>query len=72
MTPAANIYERHGFPKALETLAAWTLAILWVLPLAFAVWTAFHPAAYSTTFALVAPLTLENFRNAWEAAPFAR
>jgi sn-glycerol 3-phosphate transport system permease protein len=67
-----NVYEREGLGKAIETLAAWVLAILWVLPLAFAMWTAFHPAAYSTQFALAAPLTLENFRNAWEAAPFAR
>jgi sn-glycerol 3-phosphate transport system permease protein len=36
------------------------------------VWTAFHPAEYSTRFTLLAPLTLDNFRRAWEAAPFAR
>ena len=59
-------------PKALDTAAAWLLALLWILPLAYAVWTAFHPAAYSTRFELLAPLTLENFRRAWEAAPFAR
>ena len=35
-------------------------------------WTAFHPAAYSTRFELGAPLTLQNFVNAWQAAPFAR
>src|SRR6476469_5162420 len=56
----------------VETLAAWTLGILWILPLAYAVWTAFHPAEYSARFTLLAPLTLENFRRAWEAAPFAR
>ncbi len=48
------------------------LGLLWVLPLAYAVWTAFHPAEYSTRFAPLAPLTLENFANAWQAAPFAR
>jgi sn-glycerol 3-phosphate transport system permease protein len=72
VTTATNVYEREGFGKALETLAAWLLAILWVLPLLFAVWTAFHPAEYSTRLVLAAPLTLQNFRNAWEAAPFAR
>ena len=56
----------------LDTLAAWTLALLWLLPLAYAVWTAFHPAEYTTRFDLLAPWTLENFRRAWEAAPFAR
>jgi sn-glycerol 3-phosphate transport system permease protein len=66
----------HGLaysePGLLDTLAAWLLALLWVLPLLYAVWTAFHPAAYATRFDLTAPLTLDNFRRAWEAAPFAR
>ena len=57
---------------ALETGAAWLLGILWALPLAYAVWTAFHPAQFSTHFVLRAPLTLENFAKAWDAAPFAR
>ena len=56
----------------LETLGAWLLALLWLLPLAYAVWTAFHPPAYSTRFEIDAPLTLQNFVNAWQAAPFAR
>jgi len=56
----------------LETAAAWALGLLWILPLAYAVWAAFHPAAYATRFALFAPLTLENFAAAWQAAPFAR
>jgi sn-glycerol 3-phosphate transport system permease protein len=59
-------------PTWLDTLAAWLLALLWVLPLAYAVWTAFHPPEFSTRFSLLAPLTLENFRRAWDAAPFAR
>jgi sn-glycerol 3-phosphate transport system permease protein len=59
-------------PNWLDTLAAWLLALVWILPLAYAVWTAFHPAEFATRFELFAPLTLENFRRAWEAAPFAR
>jgi sn-glycerol 3-phosphate transport system permease protein len=55
-----------------ETAASWLLAIFWILPLLYAVWTAFHPAEFSTRFALDAPLTLDNFRRAWAAAPFAR
>jgi sn-glycerol 3-phosphate transport system permease protein len=56
----------------VETLAAWCLAAFWILPLLYAVWTAFHPADFSTRFELAAPLTLDNFRRAWAAAPFAR
>ena len=67
-----NPMDPRGIDRALETLGAWTLALLWILPLAYAVWTAFHPAEFSTRFELLAPLTLENFRNAWNAAPFAR
>ncbi len=69
-TPAQRL--AYNEPTLLDTLAAWLLALLWILPLAYAVWTAFHPAEYSTRFALAAPLTLDNFRRAWEAAPFAR
>jgi len=56
----------------LDTAAAWMLALLWILPLVYAVWTAFHPAEFSARFDLAAPWTLENFRHAWQAAPFAR
>ena len=58
--------------RTLEIIGAWLLAILWVLPLLYAVWTAFHPSEYATHFSLFAPLTLQNFTNAWDAAPFAR
>ncbi|MDR0224843.1 MAG: carbohydrate ABC transporter permease [Burkholderiaceae bacterium] len=59
-------------PSWLDTLAAWLLALLWVLPLAYAFWTAFHPAEFSARLDWSAPWTLENFRRAWQAAPFAR
>lgn len=62
----------YNEPTWLDTLGAWLLALLWILPLAYAVWTAFHASEYSTRFSLLAPLTLDNFRRAWEAAPFAR
>jgi sn-glycerol 3-phosphate transport system permease protein len=67
--PTRLVYNDPGW---IDTLAAWVLALLWILPLAYAVWTAFHPSEYSTRFELFAPLTLDNFRRAWEAAPFAR
>jgi sn-glycerol 3-phosphate transport system permease protein len=62
----------YNEPNWLDTIAAWLLALLWILPLAYAVWTAFHASEYSTRFTLLAPLTLDNFRRAWDAAPFAR
>jgi sn-glycerol 3-phosphate transport system permease protein len=62
----------YNDPTWIDTLAAWILALLWILPLAYAVWTAFHPSEYSTRFVLLAPLTLDNFARAWEAAPFAQ
>jgi sn-glycerol 3-phosphate transport system permease protein len=55
-----------------EIGATWLLALLWITPLLYAFWAAFHPSAYSTHFDLLAPLTLENFVKAWNAAPFAR
>ena len=64
--------EPAGIARALDTLGAWVLAILWFLPLIYAVWTAFHPTEYSARFDLAAPLTLKNFADAWSAAPFAR
>ena len=59
-------------PGVIDTIAAWLLALPWILPLAYAVWTAFHPTEFSTRFVLFAPLTLDNFSRAWAAAPFAR
>ena len=58
--------------RTLETAGAWLLGVLWILPLLYALWAAFHPSEYSTHFTLSAPLTLENFGLAWQAAPFAR
>ncbi len=66
------VQESNRFGHALETLAAWVLAFMWIAPLAYAFWTAFHPGEFSTHFTLSAPLTLQNFVNAWNAAPFAR
>ena len=67
-----SVYAPRGITHSLETLGAWVLGVLWVLPLVYAFWTAFHPPAYSTNFTLAAPLTLGNFVKAWQAAPFAR
>ncbi len=73
MTPAATLVRGPaGITHALETLGAWTLALLWVLPLLYAFWTAFHPSEFSTHLSWSAPWTFDNFVKAWNAAPFAR
>jgi sn-glycerol 3-phosphate transport system permease protein len=58
--------------RKLEIAGAWTLGALWALPLLYALWTAFHPSAYAAHFSPLAPLTLHNFAQAWQAGPFAR
>jgi sn-glycerol 3-phosphate transport system permease protein len=65
-------YAPTGAWRLIETAAAWWLAIVWVLPLAYAVWAALHPPEFTTRFVPTAPLTLDNFARAWIAAPFAR
>ena len=58
--------------NGVESGAAWLLAAIWLLPLLYAFWSAFHPSEYAVRFELLAPLTLDNFREAWSQAPFAR
>ena len=59
--------------RTLETLGAWLLGVLWVLPLLYADMDRVPPGReYATHFDLTAPLTLHNFAQAWDAAPFAR
>src|SRR4029079_16007300 len=62
----------RGRTHPVEAVAAWVLALIWLAPLAYAFWSAFHPAAYATSFSLSAPWTLENFVRAWNQAPFGR
>ena len=65
-------FDRSRLTLTLETLGAWLLGFVWIAPLAYAAWSAFHDPHYSSHFDLLAPLTLENFVKAWNAAPFAR
>lgn len=58
--------------KSIETTAAWLLAVIWIAPLVYAFWAAFHPGEYAVHFDPLAPLTLENFREALSQAPFPR
>ncbi len=59
------------FSSYLSVLGAWLLALLWILPLLYAMWAAFHPSEFATKLELTAPLTFANFVSAWDAAPFA-
>ena len=58
--------------RLISTGAVWLFALIWALPLLYAIWAAIHPSAFSTHFDFFAPLTLSNFERAWSAAPFAR
>tara|TARA_E500000331_G_scaffold309543_1_gene315739 strand:- start:1071 stop:1886 length:816 start_codon:yes stop_codon:yes gene_type:complete len=64
--------RRAALSAGIETIAAWLLALLWIAPLAYAFWAAFHDSAYATRFVPFAPLTLDNFRDALAQAPFLR
>ena len=68
----SGMNRNQGLSLHLESAAAWALAFLWMLPLIYAFWSAFHPPEYATRFELLAPLSLENFKVAWSQAPFAR
>jgi sn-glycerol 3-phosphate transport system permease protein len=61
-----------NLPNALETVAAWFLALFWIAPLVYAFWAAFHPSQYAVHFDIFAPLTLDNLREALSRAPFLR
>jgi sn-glycerol 3-phosphate transport system permease protein len=67
----SSSFSRY-FKDTLETGAAWLLAILWVAPLIYAFWAAFHPSEYAVHFDIFAPLTLDNMREALSQAPFLR
>ncbi|ACY83749.1 carbohydrate ABC transporter permease [Edwardsiella piscicida] len=62
----------YALGRRAVTLLIWIGALLWLLPVLVAAWVALHPAAEQSSFSPSAPLTLENFRAAWHAAPFGR
>lgn len=67
-----KIKNEKGYWWIIDSVGAWTLAFFWVLPLVYALWSAFHPTEFATQFSLFAPLTLDNFTEAWSRAPFPR
>jgi sn-glycerol 3-phosphate transport system permease protein len=68
----AAVLSRPRLTLALDTIAGWTLAIVWISPLVFAVWAAFHTTSDAVNFNLAGAWTLENFRIAWDGAPWLR
>ncbi len=70
MSHTSNL-KRNSIPK-IELIGAYFLAIFWIFPLIYAFWAAFHDSQHATSFDLTAPLTLENFRDVLEEAPFFR
>jgi sn-glycerol 3-phosphate transport system permease protein len=56
----------------IEPMLAIVLAIIWISPLFFAFWAAFHDVSDAINFRMLAPWTLENLRTAWEGAPWLR
>lgn len=58
--------------RFIEPALAVVLAIVWISPLIFAAWAAFHDVSDAVNFRLSAPLTLDNFRTAWDGAPWLR
>ncbi|MCH2394746.1 carbohydrate ABC transporter permease [Oceanibaculum sp.] len=69
--PATGLFAGRAL-LTLDALGAILLALIWIAPLVFAVWAAFHTPQGALSFDLSAPVTLENFRTAWEGAPWPR
>lgn len=65
--------QHTGFiARIINTASAWLLGLIWLLPLLFAAWAAFHSSANTAKLDFLAPITLNNFATAWSSAPFAR
>jgi len=54
----------------IEAGAAVLLAVIWISPLLFAFWAAFHSTSDAVNFNITSAWTLENFRTAWNGAPW--
>ncbi len=55
---------------SLDALGALILALLWISPLAYAAWAAFHDVHAAVGLDLSAAWTLANFRAVWDQAPW--
>ncbi len=55
-----------------DSIGAIALAVIWIAPLLFAFWAAFHTTSDAVNFRLTSAWTLDNFRTAWDGAPWMR
>lgn len=62
----------HKLQGWVEVTGYWLLAAIWIAPLVYAFWAAFHSPEFAVNFKISAPLTLDNFREALQQAPFLR
>lgn len=67
-----NTQTSNRVAAVVETVGAWLLALLWLAPLAYALWASLHYAQDETSLDITNPLTLDNYVLAWQSAPFAR
>ena len=58
--------------RAIDTVGAWMLAVIWIAPLLFACWAAFHHPEAAMRFDWHAAWGGDNFVHAWTAAPWLR
>lgn len=54
----------------LDAAGAWLLALIWIAPLLFAVWASLMPSGHALDFSGSVMPTLDNYQNAWNAAPW--
>lgn len=59
-----------GLNQYVDNVGAILLALIWIAPLIFAFWAAFHTTSDAVNFNLLSPWTLENFKTAWAGAPW--
>jgi sn-glycerol 3-phosphate transport system permease protein len=67
-----SVINKVKLSASIELIGAYILAALWVLPLAYAFWAAFHSSRDAIHFDILSPLTLDNFREVLSQAPFLR
>ncbi|MBC7002752.1 carbohydrate ABC transporter permease [Photobacterium sp. BZF1] len=71
-TSVALLQRSVSIGRLSNQIAAWILGLLWLMPLLYMFWAAFHSGSDAIYFDLSAPWTLDNFRRAWEMSPFVR
>ena len=64
------VFHQDVSYQYLDNFGAILLAVIWVAPLLFAFWAAFHTTSDAVNFNLTSSWTLDNFRIAWEGAPW--